>query len=438
MKKVFLPLLLILALGVLVQTALPVFAANFEDGYYGRTELQRKILDSVQKGEFGALEKQADELRKGKPRFADGGLKLNAFYQSFAKMKLFRRTDDEWLRLISNLEAWNRAYPFSVTARTSLAWAWYGYGWFARGEGFADSVTDEGWKLFRDRLNRAFELAGKPGSSTKDCPERHNLLLQLALSLSWDEDRFDQIFREAVEFDPDYHEFFMDKANRLLPRWGGAPGAWLRFAEESMKNAPAGKGKLLYAWIVSNIQYTGELQKFKESGVSWQTLKAGYRDLLSTYPGSSWTANRFAMFACLADDQETVRELLGNPDFVYNRDAWPGVEIDPCRVKAGLPSMREIATKQFAKQHRKMAEQIFKEMLIRSEKGDRKAMAMVGEMYSTGNGVPQDDVKAYAWLVLSGERRELLDEVASRLSPSRQVEGHEEVARIKALLAKEK
>ena len=34
-------------------------------------------------------------------------------------------------------------------------------------------------------------------------------------------------------------------------------------------------------------------------------------------------------------------------------------------------------------------------------------MGIVGEMYATGSGVEQDNVKAYAWLVLSGEKREL-------------------------------
>lgn len=430
------PLRIILAsICLWLLTVLPAVAAGFDDGYQARTELQRQVLNHVAKNEFVILEKQADGLRRDRSRFTDGGFRLNAFYQAFAKMRLFRKTDEEWLRLIADLEAWQRTYPLSVTARTSLAWGWYGYGWFARGNDYADTVTDEGWKLFRDRLRRAYELAREPGT-LPDCPERYNLLLHLANSLGWDDKHYEQIFREAAAFDPDYHEYYVDKATRLLPRWGGAPGAWLRFAEEAMEEAPTGREKILYAWIVSGIQYTGELQQFKESGVSWPTLRQGYRDMLVAYPGSPWATNRFAMFACLADDRETMRELLTNPDFIYNRDAWPGVDIDSCRTKAGLPSMQEIVKERLAKQHRELQERVFKEACSRAGKGDRLAMAMVGEMYFKGDGVQRDDAKAYAWLVLSGERRDLLEEVASTLSPDLQQEARKEVERLRNKLRK--
>jgi hypothetical protein len=410
--------------------ALPAMAATIEDGPDARYGLQRQVLQLLEKGDFAALEKQAEQLRQERTRFTDGGLKLNSFYEAFDRSRNFKRSDSDWLQLIADLEAWNRAYPLSITARTALAWGWYGYGWFARGGGYADTVTDEGWKLYRDRLTRAAELAKEPGKPA-DCPERYHLLLNVARGQSADDETYAQLFRAAVTFDPDYHYYYLEKAGNLLPRWGGAPGAVLRFAEETIKQAPAGMGNITYARIVSFMQENGEIEDFKQSGVSWPILRAGFRDQMFRYPGSDWIANRFALFACLAEDREVFLELVNVDGFLYRHQAWPEAKYDACRVKYGLPSLREISDQQMKKHLQQLEEKIFKEMVGKAEKGEPIAMGMVGEMYAYGRGVARDDVKAYAWLVLAGDHRELLEEVTKRLSPDQAGQGRQEVERLK-------
>jgi len=411
--------------------------ATFSDGQQARMELQQQIAKLVTIGAYQELENIAADYRINKSRFTDGGWKLNAFYMTFSEGK---HTDSEWRKLIANLEVWYRGYSKSVTAQTALGCAWFGYAWHARGRDFADKVTDEGWKLFRERKGRAYELVKESVARNSDCPERYNLLLRLANGLGWSEEEYWRQFRKAIVFAPEYEQYYLSAAIHLLPRWGGTEGAWLRFAEQSADSAPSGSGNILYALIISRIQQFGEFRTLLDSGISWERLQSGYREMSKKYPNSSWNANRFALFACLAEDKKTVREIMGDEKFVYQMAAWPkeSVNLDECRVKSGLPTLHEEARQRNARRMYEIQQRIFQESINRAEKGDRQAMTMVAEMLFQGDGTKRDAVKAYAWLVLSGERKEYLQEIASSLSPDRQREAQDEVKRLRDRLFKAK
>ena len=56
---------------------------------------------------------------------------------------------------LARLEKWRAQYPQSITVYTTLAATYVNYAWQARGNGYANTVTDEGWQLFRDRIHQA-------------------------------------------------------------------------------------------------------------------------------------------------------------------------------------------------------------------------------------------------------------------------------------------
>lgn len=424
------PIIVFGALFVLLSCESSISASSV-DGMRGRLELNDQVLNLLSNKSYAELEEIFSEARRNKTRLADGGWKLNAFYMTFSEGQ---RTDAEWRRLINDCESWLNASPQSVTPRTALACTWFGYGWQARGRQYADTVSEEGWTLYRERLNRAYELVRKPVAGGSDCPERFNLLLRLAGGLGWDDTRYWHTFRESVSFASDYDQYYISAAIHLLPRWGGEPGEWLRFAEKSADSAPRGMRDIRYFLIVSRIQQFGEIQAFKESGVSWERLQSGYRDLSRRFPKSAWNENRFALFACLADDLKTVRELMGNGGFPFQFEAWSGVDPDACRVKSGLPAFRAVAPQESAVRMGDVQERIFRETYVRAGKGDRTAMAMVGEMYLLGEGVEKSGMHAYVWLVLSGKDKKLLDEVAASLTPELQREALKEVERLRSTL----
>lgn len=404
------------------------------EGQRARNVIYTQVLDGVKAGKFQALEDLAVDLRKGDARFSDDRWQLTAFYQAFSESQ---HDDAGWLELIAGVERWRNAFPESVTATTALARAWTGYGWYARGHGYASTVSEENMKLFRERLSTAYDLLSQKPIGD-DCPGRYNLLLSLTGVLGKSEDRFWQVFKQAIEFEPDYFEFYLTAANHLLPRWGGAPGEWLAFAEKASNQYPGPVGDILYLMIVTRIQATGEFHDLQPAGISWERLKSGFRELNRRYPGSPTNANRFALFACLADDRQTVREVLGDATFPFDHEVWKGVVIDQCLAKNGLPSQADRATGQLARHLEDLNALVFREMLGKARKGETKAMAVVGEMFSRGEGTPQNDLQAYAWLVLSGENMALREEIYHRLPLAQQSEALLEVERLKKELAERK
>jgi hypothetical protein len=254
------------------------------------------------------------------------------------------------------------------------------------------------------------------------------------MHLKLSDEIFEKYYHDAVLFDPEYLDFYITKAVKLLPVWGAPAGAWHRFAEQMRKNPPSNNGNMLYAQILSSVQYTGALTNFKESGASWPFLREGYRDLIRGNPKSDWLKNRFAMLACLADDMGTAREIMSSKDFLMSKDAWTSVDIDKCRIEAKLPTSREISQNKFKKSLNNLDENVFKQLLFLAEKGDPKSMAAVGEKFHQETGVKKDEIKAYAWLHLSGIRGELANDIFRQLSPEQQIAGNKEVERIRVLL----
>ena len=103
---------------------------------------------------FDALETEAREARTAKARFSGGTLKINNFYAGVVAQGENGQppTETDWDSAVKTLEAWAAAKPKSAAAQIALAHANIAVGWRARGSGYADSVTREGWKVFHQQV----------------------------------------------------------------------------------------------------------------------------------------------------------------------------------------------------------------------------------------------------------------------------------------------
>ena len=113
--------------------------------------------------QWAALDAHLDALRK-RPRDPQ---RLRSPYQ-LAVGKLGTVSTKE----LPTIEAWIEARPKSVHARWLLGAVLISYAWQARGGGYANTVSDKGWKLFHERvrqaraaLESALELDPKHGPS---------------------------------------------------------------------------------------------------------------------------------------------------------------------------------------------------------------------------------------------------------------------------------
>ena len=349
-----------------------------------------------EESKFAELDAMADKIRAGKSRYPDGGWKLLAFYQGFDLTGNY----PQWVftSYLERAKEWRRVSPQSVTAQVVLGQAWYNYAWNERGHGYANEVKEKAWPIVYERLDKAWQIVNEhPAQGIADCPERHALRLKLANAKGVERKQFEALFQEAVRFEPGYYAYYFNKAEYLQPRWHGDEGEWQKFITEAARNNANDEGDTIYtrtAWSKHGIW-----KNFNNEGIYWDKMKTGFEQMLHNYPDSPFILNGFARFACLAGDLDTMKVLFKRIDTNnYYPEVWNNYSIEDCRNWVKFGKSRLELDKEKRAEHMKQFEvKVFQNVLELAEKGNRKVMGDLAEMYLKGRGTKVDPVAAYAW-----------------------------------------
>jgi uncharacterized protein (TIGR02996 family) len=285
---------------------------------------RKQMAELFYAGEFDALEKEASAARASRELFGNGSWKIVQFYQAFER-------DDKdaqglWNVTENTLQSWLKAHPDSMTARLAYANFLTEYAWHARGTGYANTVTDEGWRLMEERLTKAGEvLNGAQELPVKD-PFLYLAALQVALGQGLDKPDYDRILDVARASEPTFWGYDTARAYSLLPRWHGEPGDWEAFAEAAAAR-PDGLGAEVYARIVMRM-VSFHKNVFKESKASWPKTKEGLDILRKKHPESVEILSYAALLATCAFDNTSAKayfEELGDRYFEQS-SVWPSKE----------------------------------------------------------------------------------------------------------------
>jgi len=93
----------------------------------------------------------------------------------------------------------------------------------ARGNGLAPTVTEEGWRLFNERIQQSQSILERAEKLPKLCPQWYSEMMIVGLAQSWDAGRMKDIFDRGIRSEPDYFYLYRQYANYLLPKWDGKP-----------------------------------------------------------------------------------------------------------------------------------------------------------------------------------------------------------------------
>ncbi|MBU0607455.1 MAG: DUF4034 domain-containing protein, partial [Armatimonadetes bacterium] len=101
--------------------------------------------------------------------------------------------------------------------------------WQVRGRGYANTVTDEGWRLFRENLGKAWECLDRAWKLHPDYPEAPTAMIPVALGLDSKDEPPRVWFDRAVTAQLDYDDAYQSYLWSLSPRWGGSHDAMYSF-----------------------------------------------------------------------------------------------------------------------------------------------------------------------------------------------------------------
>lgn len=197
----------------------------------------------------------------------------------------------------AEIDVWIEAKPESYYPWLVRGMRRVGLAWEARGDGWASSVGEDGWKAFRALLGdaradleRAAEL--EPGSVWPFVE-----LLSVAMGLSLGDEVAQSYFERGLQADRNELRLYEHRWQGLLPRWGGTLEglqAFLRplLAKERVAAEPAFL-LLLHKWHeeLAHQQRRAPLEQFRRPEVQPELLAAATQ-LVERYP-RSWRAWNF-------------------------------------------------------------------------------------------------------------------------------------------------
>jgi hypothetical protein len=235
----------------------------------------RAVGELLRQEKFDQLDCIADSARTQKARFSGGDWKLRQLYNALEEPEHgVHATEEDWKDHLGRLKRWVAAHPESITARVAFAKAYVGYAWDARGNGYSDTVSDSGWRLFRERLEKARSILEEAAKLKRKCPEWYVVMQRIALGQAWDSESVSALLEKAVAFEPQYQTYYQMYAIYLLPKWRGEDGDSARFAQEAADRVGGEQGDALYFWIAAKIACPCEEPEYKR--LSWPRIQKGF------------------------------------------------------------------------------------------------------------------------------------------------------------------
>jgi hypothetical protein len=272
------------------------------------------VVNCFNSDNFTELDDYAHKLRTEKIRNSYGQWKLFTLYQILNEPvsveKPGKVTEEEWQYHLDKLKKWINQNPSSITARIAYADAMVEYAWKARGNGYASEVTEDGRRLFKERIAEAEQILNEAKNIPEKCPHWYKVMSHIATAQNWDIERYNKNFNEAISMEPLYEETYLTKASYLTPRWHGKKGDVEKFAEEVISTLGEKEGYRIYYLIVTNQIELYGFDSFKKTKFCWNKIIKGYDAAQELYGFRVGRLNYVCMLALRTRDYKTVRKAM--------------------------------------------------------------------------------------------------------------------------------
>jgi len=281
---------------------------------------QTNVRHLLNNDEFAKLEAIADKARTTKAHFRGGAWKLHSFYAVAQGPGSLTSTNDVWQAHIARLNRWVAAYPNSPTSHIALARAYERYAWKARGMGDANTVTADGWKQFKARIQQAREILEASQSIAGKDPHWYWTMQTVALAQGWPRAQVDQLVDHAFAVEPGYYYVYTNEANYLLPRWYGKPGEAEEFAQSIADRVGGDEGNAIYFHIAETDDCCGKRDRLPN--LSWDRVKQGFNAVENAYGSTNHQRNVMAFLAIRNQDQEFAAQMFDRIGDDWDQGVW--------------------------------------------------------------------------------------------------------------------
>ncbi|MGD0812066.1 MAG: hypothetical protein ABSA83_00530 [Verrucomicrobiota bacterium] len=196
--------------------------------------------------------------------------------------------------------------------------------WQARGCGYADTVTKEGWKLFSQRLDAAEEALTNAWQLDTNNACIAAQMITVELGQGRGRDRMELWFKRAMDLDPNNYDACDGKLRYLLPRWYGSVSDTLQFGHECVQNKRwGGHVPLILVDAHNFLRETlpdEEKTNYWERPEVWADVKDAFDRFFELNPRETSWYHNYAKYAWQAEQWGFLNALipkLGPVNYAY-------------------------------------------------------------------------------------------------------------------------
>jgi hypothetical protein len=273
---------------------------------------------------YDSLDCIADAARANKTKFRGGFWKIHTIYTGLSNPvdDGAHATEADWNDHIDRLNRWISANPNSVTARIALAHSYIDFAWHARGNGFVDKVTDNGWRLVGERTRQAEEILKEAYKLPVKCPEWYLAAQALVQLQGTDKEQLTELLKRATELEPTYQYFYRQYDDLLAAKWYGDAGDEEKFAAEAADRIGGTEGDILYFQIASHAICPCSDGEVDLKLLSWPRMQKGFQALTEKSGPSLINLNLLAYMAIQERDPTVADQTFSRIGENWEDDLW--------------------------------------------------------------------------------------------------------------------
>ncbi|MDB5357808.1 MAG: hypothetical protein JWN24_4261 [Phycisphaerales bacterium] len=203
------------------------------------------------------------------------------------------------------------------------------YAWDARGSGFANTVTEDGWKLFGERLDTAGQALTKAWELDPKDPRAATKMITVELGQGKGREVMERWFKRAMEADPDNREACKAKLYYLQPKWHGSPQAMLQFGHDCL-DSKNWYGTIPFTLIDAHdelMAYVQDPDAYLRLPVVWQDYQSVYEPYLRARPENNLAGSAYALLACKSGNWEIAKREFDTLGDKMEPRIFGGVEV---------------------------------------------------------------------------------------------------------------
>ncbi len=211
----------------------------------------------------------------------------------------------------------NDSLPWLIKGRAYADMAWN-----ARGGGYADTVTDEGWELFEKNLGVAEDALERAWNLNTNDSRIPLAMMTVELGQGKGRDRMELWFQRAMAIDPNNYAACESKRYYLEPKWHGSAAQMLAFGRECVQSKQwGGRTPLILAAaheaLTAYLEEPARTNYWKKPEV-WPDVRSAFEKYLADHKDDTIERQRYALFAFRCEQWDVFKRqlpLLGEVDY---------------------------------------------------------------------------------------------------------------------------